>query len=36
MENVTQSLLESEVIEGESLKEWLSQVLVPEQQTLTV
>jgi len=36
METITQSLLESEVIEGESLKEWLSQVHVPDSQMLTV
>ncbi|RZM79775.1 ATP-dependent zinc metalloprotease FtsH [Leptolyngbya iicbica] len=36
METITQSLLESEVIEGESLKEWLSQVQVPDEQMLTV
>ncbi|WP_204139392.1 ATP-dependent zinc metalloprotease FtsH4 [Halomicronema sp. CCY15110] len=36
METVTHSLLESEVIEGESLKEWLSQVQVPDSQMSTV
>ena len=36
METITQSLLEAEVIEGESLKDWLSQVQVPEQHVLAV
>lgn len=36
METVTTELLESEVIEGEKLKSWLSQVQLPEQHVLTV
>ena len=36
METITQHLLEAEVIEGDSLKDWLSQVQVPEQHVLAV
>ncbi|MEM9120821.1 MAG: ATP-dependent zinc metalloprotease FtsH [Cyanobacteria bacterium P01_F01_bin.56] len=36
METITQHLLEAEVIEGDSLKDWLSQVQVPEQHLLAV
>jgi len=36
METITQQLLETEVIEGEPLKDWLAQVKVPDQEMLTV
>lgn len=36
METITVQLLEAEVIEGETLKNWLAQVQVPEQQALSV